>query len=111
LKDKLDAFENARAAALPRQPRWRGRAPGAAVPIGATEPTAAKTYITLSWIAGDALNPANRRSSPCSTRAAGQRGRAAAQGNHRFEASAPTCSTPAPVAAGTRGRQRRPQGH
>ncbi|MBN2448742.1 MAG: insulinase family protein [Lentisphaeria bacterium] len=55
----LDAFgPGGSRIAAPRQPRWtRPRDLTDAYPIGRDETTAAKTYITLNWIVGDATAP------------------------------------------------------
>jgi hypothetical protein len=44
---------------LPRQPRWTApRRLETEYPVGATDDTAAKTFLTLNWLVGDALDPA-----------------------------------------------------
>lgn len=55
LADKLDAFDRGEVPPQPaRQPRWaEPRSRRECYPVGADEPTQAKTYATLNWIVGE----------------------------------------------------------
>jgi len=61
LAGRLADFERADVdAGVPWQPRWdRSRAVDETYPIGADEPDAAKTYFMLTWLVGDATDPAD----------------------------------------------------
>ena len=59
LRDRLDAFEaRPRSPAIARQPRWNApREQQDSYPVGQDEALEGKTYMTIDWLVGDALDP------------------------------------------------------